>query len=112
MTEAVQFVADALSGWSCSTYRVTKLGDLCVLYWFKCTKQTVHNDIKTVGAKVTFNLSGTSYVNSSTVKLGATATLNVGPVKGSSSTTCSIGANPQCCFGFPAPIGNQCLKLY
>lgn len=114
VTESVKYVADAISGWSCSTYCHTKdpVWGNCILVWFKCTKKTTHNDYKKVGATVKFNLSGTSYVSSSTVKLGATATLNVGPVKGSSSTTCGIGTNPQCCFSFPSPVGKQCLKLY
>ena len=116
VTEAVKYVANALSGWSCSTYCASKCpwpaGSQCCLYWFKCTKKTTHNDYKGVGAKVTFVMSGTSYKSSHNVALKATATLNVGPVKGSSSTTCGIGSNPSCCFKFPSPIGNQCLKLY
>ncbi len=64
----------------------------CVLVWFKCTKKTSHNDYKSVGAKVSFGLAGTSYI--------------------SSSTTCGIGTKPQCCFKFPSPVGKRCLKLY
>jgi len=81
-------------------------------YWYKCSKKTTHNSYKSIGAKVKFSLSGTSYVSSSTLKLKATATLNAGPVKGSSTTSCGIGSKPQCCFKFPSPVGKRCLKLY
>ena len=114
VSTAVKYVAKSLSGWSCSSYCKAKdpVWGKCVLYWYKCSKKTTHNSYKKVGAKVSFSLSGTSYISSSTVKLKATATLNAGPVKGSSSTTCGIGTKPQCCFSFPSPVGKRCLKLY
>ncbi len=108
----VKEVADAISGWDCSDYCVDKVAGVCYLKWFRCTKDEVKSTNSEVTAKVTFTLSGTSYASNANIALKATATLTAGKWSGSSTTTCQVGSQPKCCFGFPSPIGGQCLNLY
>ncbi len=101
-------VAKKLKGCSCKA---------CGSCWggapgFRCKCKETKSSNSEVKASVTFKLSGTSYEKSSTVKLSATAMLTAGKWSGSSTTSCSIGSKPQCCFKFVSPIGNRCLKLY
>ena len=103
-TEVVKEVAKKLSGWSCSSFCKKRTGGVCVLRWFRCKK----NEKKTQNYNVEANVSLT--VASS--KISAKASLVVGYWKGSSSTTCSGGSKPRCCFKFVSPIGSKCINLY
>lgn len=106
--EIVKEVAKAISGWDCDSYCEEKVAGQCVLYWFRCRKKETHSQTEQVEADVTFTLTGSSQG----VQLKATATLKVGRWGGSSTSSCTLGAKPECCFSFVSPIGNQCLKLY
>lgn len=101
-------VANKLSGWSCSSFCKNRTGGVCVLHWFRCKRDEKRTQTEQVESDVTFTLTGSK----SGVKLSASATLKVGRWSGSSSTTCSVGSKPECCFSFVSPIGKQCLKLY